>query len=244
MKRRFSVLLFGIVLLVACDKKEPASGRTVADAAKAAGAAGCAKQFVADKPVKAGETGIMLPAGTTICLSSDELTVNVQLPEGYAFLNSTTDVVNKPMPFWGTYACYCSAAGSACKVFYADGLGFGCLQNTCTGACTGKFTYQGYSVDRVVYTGSRSAFFSDVAIQKMAAAIETDAPYSKQSMYGVNFYLVNNEKLFLEKAACDCDGTQACKLKVVTIPFIKNGVAGKKLYFCEGGCNGCELTVS
>jgi hypothetical protein len=38
-------------------------------------------------------------------------------------------------------------------------------------------------------------------------------------------------------ARCDCGGMAACKLKTISIPLVP------RIYFCDGSCNGCELTV-
>jgi hypothetical protein len=224
------------LLIFACNKKQETKTETAAVAKTAPVIPDCEKEITCDKPVKAGETGIVLPAGTKLCFTTDELEIRVTLPDGFAF--STKAGVDKAAPVYATYRCDCSQQGSSCKVFYADGLGFGCLQSSCTGSCTGHFTYHGYTVDKVVYTGEKEKFFNDPGIQKELATIQCDASYCKESLYGINFYLVNNEKIFLPQAKCDCEGTLACKLKVVSIPFVP------KIYFCEGTCNGCELTVN
>jgi hypothetical protein len=218
------------VLLFACNKKEPATGERVAIAPTTmAVEPDCVKEIVTKTEVKVGETGILLPVGSKLCFSKDNLEIKVELPAGYNFLS------NKTLPIYATYACNCSASGSACQVFYADGLGFGCLQSSCSGSCTGKFTYHGYSVDRVI--AGKSDFFNLPEVQKEIAAMHTDEAYSKESIYGVTFFIVNDEKKFMASGAtCNCEGTQACKLKTLNI-------LGKKIYFCEGACNGCELTV-
>jgi hypothetical protein len=233
-----------LVLFVACNKKEPQAVERAVVAAKQELPADCGKEMIADKPVKVGETGIMLPVGSKFCITTDNLEVRVELPEGFAFLSKDEAAAEKTLPVFATYACYCSGAGSACNVFYADGLGFGCLQSSCTGSCTGKFTYKGYSLDRIVSTVSKEEFFNQPEVQKALSVISSDEAYSKQSVYGVPFYLVNNEKLFISKASCDCEGTQACKLKTISLPLLKGQNTGKKIYFCEGPCNGCELTVN
>lgn len=236
---------FLAVMLFACNKKEPVN--VVGAASRAVAAAACEKQVVAEKPVKVGETGIMLPVGTKICISSDQMEVRVELPPGYAFLSKDDQgAMEKTLPVYATYSCACSVSGSACNVFYIDGMGFGCLQSSCSGSCTGKFTYKGYSVDRVISMADKYAFFSDATIQKqveeMTKNVSTLEAYGKFSVMGISFYLVQDEKVFLAKASCDCEGTQACKLRTISLPF-KTGTQGKKIYFCEGGCNGCELTV-
>ena len=230
MKQRICACFFGLMLFAACNKKEERKAeRIVGESAKIMSPE-CGKEIVTEKPVKVGETGIVLPAGTKLCFSVDNLEITVELPAGYNFW------ANKTLPIYATYTCSCSASGSSCQVFYAEGLGFGCLQSSCSGSCTGKFTYKGYSVDKVI--SGKTEFFNLPEMQKEIAAISSNAPYSKQSVFGVSFYIVNDEKLFLPKASCDCEGTAACKLKTISIPL------GPKIYFCEGSCNGCELTVS
>lgn len=223
------------IMLFSCNKKGEQK-TAAAKVEKTAIVSECEKEIICDHPVKAGETGIVLPAGTKLCFEKGESEIQVTLPEGYAF--STKAGIDKTSPVYATYSCNCSAMGSSCKVFYADDLGFGCLQSSCSGSCTGHFTYHGYTVDRVIYIGDKETFFNQPEIQKQIAGIRCPDAYCKQTLYGISFYVVSNEKIFLPQAKCDCEGTQACKLKVVSIPL------GPKIYFCEGSCNGCELTVS
>jgi hypothetical protein len=238
MRKRISAFvhasLLAIISLVACKKANESEvvSRVLHEAVSAAEPE-CAKLIITDQPVKVGETGIVLPAKTRLCFSEDNLSIRIELPAGYAFLVKD----QKTLPVFATYTCNCSVAGTACQVFYASGLGFGCLQSTCSGSCTGKFTYQGYSIDKVISTDSKEAFFSLPEIQKEIAAITSTDPYSKQSIYGISFYIVNNEEKFIAAATCNCGGTQACTLKKINIPL------GPTIYFCQGSCNGCELTV-
>jgi hypothetical protein len=143
--------------------------------------------------------------------------------------------LDKALPYFGTYTCICSA-NNACQVFYADGLGFGCLQSSCSGSCTGKFTYRGYTIDKVVPLSDKENFFNLPEVQEQIETMTAVGAYSKEDVYGVSFYLVNDVAKFMDAAKCDCEGTLACKMKVVNL-------LGKKIYFCEGPCNGCELTV-
>jgi hypothetical protein len=228
---------FLAMMLFACNKKEPATDQKNGTPAAEVDAvdSGCSKEMITDKPVKAGETGIVLPAGTKLCFTPDNLEIRVSLPADYAFVGQGE---NKTLPAYATYSCTCSQSGSHCQVFYADGMGFGCLQSTCTGSCTGRFTYRGYTVDKLVPTTDKESFFQLPEVQQVVRQLSTDQDYEKTSVFGVPFYLVNNEKIFLPKASCDCDGTAACKLKAISIPL------GPKVYFCEGSCNGCELTVN
>jgi hypothetical protein len=242
------VCLLSSLLFVACKKKEPSETEVGKAALATEKMVSCGKEIVTDKPVKAGDSGILLPAGTKLCFTTDHLEVRIELPAGYAFLSKDFPFTEKALPVFATYACYCSVVNNACQVFYADGLGFGCLQSSCTGSCTGKFTYKGYSVDRVINLADKVAFFGLSEVQKMVREITKDVSpleaYGKFSVFGVSFYFVQEEKAFLEKATCDCEGTQACKLKVVNLPLRTGETTTKKIYFCEGGCNGCELTIS
>lgn len=230
MKKMICACFLSALLFVACNKKESGSkeaGKAVVQAAKMVQPS-CAKEIVTEKPVKVGETGIVLPVGTKLCFSQDNLEIKVELPAGFNFW------ANKVLPIYATYTCNCSASGSACQVFYADGLGFGCLQSSCSGSCTGKFTYKGYTVDKLIST--KSDFFNLPEAQKEIAGIKSSDAYSKHSVYGVSFFIVNDVAKFMAAAKCDCEGTAACKLKTIN-------VFGTKIYFCEGTCNGCELTV-
>ncbi len=248
MKRMICVCLLSTLLFVACKKKEQSEAEVGKAAVAAAKMAVCGKEIITDKPVKAGETGIILPAGTKLCISPDNLEVRIELPAGYAFLSKEISFTEKALPVFATYACYCSVVNNACQVFYAEGLGFGCLQSSCTGSCTGKFTYRGYSVDRVIQLADKESFFRLSEVQELIQVITKDVSpleaYGKFSVFGVSFYFVQQEKVFLEKASCDCEGTQACKLKVVNLPLRNGETSAKKIYFCEGGCNGCELTIN
>jgi hypothetical protein len=238
MKTRLVLSFFGLLLFAACSKK---TNERPLEAAKAVGAVilnDCGKEIITDKPVKARQTGIVLPAGTKLCFTTDNLEIRVTLPVGYTFLTAVE--AGKASPPYATYTCSCSGEGSHCQVFYADGLGFGCLQSTCSGSCTGRFTYGGYIVDQVVPTTNKTSFFGLPEVQKeiirVCDADTTNLDWVKENVFGVSFYLVRTEELFKTKATCDCEGTQACKLKTL-------GLQQYKIYYCDGPCNGCELTV-
>ncbi len=198
---------------------------------------------VPESPVRVGETGMVLPAGTRLCVTSNQLEVSVELPEGFGFTTAGgVATESSGLPF-ATYTCYCSNGGSPCNVFYSETLGFGCLQNSCPGSCTGKFTYKGYSLDKVIYTAKLDQFFELPAIKLALSSLATKDAYARHTLYGVSFYIVHNEAQFLEIATCDCEGTKACVLKVKDIQLNKSEATGFKIYYCEGGCNGCELTI-
>lgn len=63
-----------------------------------------------------------------------------ELPEHYTFLLKNVETgaftISKD---GGGYSCSCDSGGS-CTTFYNKDLGFGCLQNSCKGTCSGKAT--------------------------------------------------------------------------------------------------------
>lgn len=241
MKMRSAVIGVVSVWLFAACKKTGAPAVNNAETGGGGGKTDCGQQVVSAKAIRAGETGIFLPAGTVLCRSQDELEIRVQLPEGYSF--EVSDLQGKTLPVGtATYQCICSAAGTACKVFYADGWGFGCLQNSCSGSCTGKFIYKGYTVEKVLASGDKTEFFKRPGIREDVARLceESKEPalgYRKLELYGVPFFWVTDVPRFLAAAKCNCEETRNCSLK--TLSF-----GSYKIYYCEGSCNGCELTVS
>tara|TARA_R110000850_G_scaffold254614_1_gene380206 strand:- start:94011 stop:94844 length:834 start_codon:yes stop_codon:yes gene_type:complete len=80
---------------------------------------------------------LVLPSGTKIFTIS-ESQIEIELPKDFQFLmldkNDEVFYTNK-----SSYSCTCSADNS-CKVIYTSSEGYGCLQNSCTGSCTGKPT--------------------------------------------------------------------------------------------------------
>lgn len=241
MKSRIVRVLMLLFVLAACDKKEPA-GPTTGGSVPVESPVDCGKEIIAEVPVKVGETGLILPTGTRMCISKDQLEMRIELPDGFGFL--TKNETEKTLPVFATYQCNCSQSGSNCQVFYAEGLGFGCLQSSCSGSCTGRFTYKGYSIDRVVVTMEKEKFFDLPEVHEALAQVSNVEPYRRITLYGFTFFAVNNDKEFLAKASCDCEGTQACKLRTVTLPLLKAVETKIKIYFCEGSCNSCELTVN
>ena len=119
-------------------------------------------------------------------------------------------------------------------------------------------------------TNGFEAFFSNPAIQQKIAeqyellyqkmpkpdfvglaankTVNGDYVYMKASLYGVAFYMVAPkaitkqtdlvETFNLESASCACDNSKgACKKK-------SRGFLGWDVYWCEGDCNACVLTVA
>lgn len=82
---------------------------------------------------------INLPIGTAWYYNNREKNeVAFELPKGYQFLlHNTLTGEFKVANDGGGYSCTCSSGGS-CTTFYNADLGYGCLQSTCGGSCTGK----------------------------------------------------------------------------------------------------------
>ena len=246
MKTTVMSALCAIVLFVACNKKEPQSAEKNVSTTKVALAVECGQEIILAKPMKVTGSEILLPVATRICIAKDASEITVVLPTGYSY--SVEGVAGRGAPvLFATYHCLCSGGG-ACQVMFADELGFGCLHSNCTGGCTGQFTYKGYSVNRVInLSDTKDEMFSKPEVQNAVRTIyesvSIEEPYSKQSLYGVSFYIVRDEKAFLAKASCDCEGTKACTLKVKELSVSKAD-GGFKIYYCDGPCNGCELTVN
>ncbi len=232
--------LCAMVMLSACNKKEPQATMKELSAAKTVLSVACSKEIISTKPVKVGETGILIPAGTKICLAKDNSEIRVELPKDYSF--AADGIASRPLPIGvATYHCICSGGG-ACQVTYIDELGFGCMHSNCSGGCTGAFTYKGYSVNRIINLGEdKEKFFADPSIQieianQYATVTDKDA---QQRIYGVSYFFQ-----LPGKASCDCEGTKACTLKTLGITMEPIAGASFKIYYCDGPCNGCELTVN
>lgn len=241
MKKCVVMHLLVILLLTACAKKNPATA-PLPEAAAVEKAPACSQLVITDQELKVGDAGIVLPAGTQLCFAEDQLEVTVTLPSGYGFL--TREPSAKILPVFATYACYCSGGGSACQVFYAEEGGFGCLHSSCSGACTGKFTYKGYTVDKVISLNELDHFFRVPEVMARISAMQLTETFTERTVFGVPFYLVKDEQKFLSQASCNCEGTSACVLKVIPVSLRPGAVSGLKIYYCEGRCNGCELTVN
>lgn len=241
MKKCVMMFVLVTLLLMACAKKQPVTV-PLPETPVVEKAPACSRSVITDKEVKIGDAGITLPAGTHLCFSEDQLELTVTLPSGYGFL--TREPSNKTLPVFATYACYCSAGGTACQVFYAEGGGFGCLHSSCSGACTGKFTYKGYTVDKVISLQPKENFFQLPEVMARIAAMQITEAFTERTVFGIPFYLVRDEQKFLSQASCNCEGTSACVLKVIPVAKRPGALSGLKIYYCEGRCNGCELTVN
>ncbi|WGK66000.1 hypothetical protein [Croceiramulus getboli] len=78
---------------------------------------------------------LLLPAGTKIQTVS-EGQIKVELPGKYQFLLYDEEE-GVSFSRFGSYSYTCSGQNS-CKVFYTSKAGYGCLQNNCSGKCTGE----------------------------------------------------------------------------------------------------------
>jgi len=237
MKMNVLNLLCFVILLAGCKKKEPpASNVEVIAAAPIVLDTGCGSEILADKAIKVSGTDLELPVGTKFCVAKDHSAIQVELPAGYSF--GGDGIVSKAAPvLFATYTCNCSGGGN-CQVVYSDDLGFGCMHNNCTGNCTGYFTYKGYSLNRLMNLNeSKEKLLSDPDVRKEIAenyARSVDKTV-KQHIYGLSYYFE-----LPPKASCDCGGTKACTLKVLGI---RQDSLQFKIYYCEGTCNNCELTI-
>ena len=115
-------------------------------------------------------------------------------------------------------------------------------------------------------TTDKAEFFGDPLVQrrirKTCGIVETptrrnanpeDMVYVKQEMMGLNYYLLldktsipasmRSNELISSRALCECEGTKVCKLRTVSLRATQADERVIDIYFCDGGCNGCELTV-
>lgn len=240
MKSTVMSVLCSMVLFVACNKKEPQTATKEVSAAQTTFSTACSKEIIATKPVKVDKTGFVLPAGTKICPAKDHSEIRVELPANYSF--AVAGIMSSPLPIRvATYHCICSGGG-ACQVTYIDELGFGCMHSNCSGSCTGAFTYKGYSANRVIsLAANKEKFFADPYIELEIAGqyANTTNKYAPQRIYGVSYFFQ-----LPGKVSCDCEGTKSCTLKSMELVKNKGGVESIKIYYCDGPCNGCELTVN
>ncbi|MDR6193308.1 hypothetical protein [Siphonobacter sp. SORGH_AS_0500] len=87
------------------------------------------------------DDNMYLPKGTEWHYTNEKgSAVSFTLPKGYSYLmkresDGSYYVASDPSGGSG-YSCSCSKSGS-CKVFYQSKVGYGCLQDGCTGSCTG-----------------------------------------------------------------------------------------------------------
>jgi len=119
------VALFATVtLFVSCEKHENNQQNEVE---------GNLSFKILEQETKLGDD-LILPEGSKISIISDSQ-IDIELPSNFKFLlfdkNDGVSYSNK-----GSYSCTCSANNS-CKVIYTSGSGYGCLQSSCSGSCTG-----------------------------------------------------------------------------------------------------------
>lgn len=109
--------------------------------------------YILEEPTLLGDE-IILPKGTQWKFTDkDHSEVEFILPPGFAFLlyNKATGQAKISL-IGGGYSCTCSENGS-CTVFWNDEFGYGCLQNTCKGTCTGKKAKKNsnFTIEGVIY---------------------------------------------------------------------------------------------
>lgn len=100
---------------------------------------------------------ILLPEGTNWKFTDESHgEVDFTLPEGFEFLlfNERTNEL-RIAPVGGGYSCTCSGDNS-CTTFYNKDLGYGCLQSSCSGSCTGKNSKLSseFTVEGILYTAN------------------------------------------------------------------------------------------
>ncbi|MFT3701351.1 MAG: hypothetical protein QM802_03235 [Agriterribacter sp.] len=157
MKKLLYVIAGIVILVLSCSKKTPQESQVTPPEKH-----DTVSKYKFDTIIKAPATeissGIVLPTGTRLQLSADELVMYITLPEGYGFLTDDTSalaVSAKPLPVinYTSYSCKCSGGSGACKVFYQElAGGFGCLHSTCAGSCIGSFTSAAARVRGVIIT--------------------------------------------------------------------------------------------
>ena len=123
--------------------------------------------------------GVAFPIGTRLAPDGDG-GLAYTLPTGYRHLwiQSTTGLT-KLGGVAGGYTCSCSKKGS-CTVFNTQQTGYGCLQSSCSGSCTGKpadddearvtggeddWQFGGFVYDDPELRGGRSEFPASLTIQ-------------------------------------------------------------------------------
>lgn len=127
---KFSVIVIAalfltVVSFVSCENQEISEQNTVKENLSFK---------ILKQETKLGDD-LILPVGTKIIRISDGQ-IDIELPSNFKFLLfDEKDGVSYSSK--GSYSCSCSAQNS-CKVIYTISSGYGCLQNSCSGSCTGK----------------------------------------------------------------------------------------------------------
>ncbi len=157
------IILFSATLnLVSCNKNEneEVSAYTVK------------KEVLADKTLL-GED-IYLPKGTIwYYTNAKKNEVAFELPKDYTFLIKDGSSERYLLSDEGAgYSCTCSGGGS-CTTFYNKDLGYGCLQSTCGGSCTGKASksLSDSTIEGVLYKNNNTVD-SDINLEKASLSHE------------------------------------------------------------------------
>ena len=95
--------------------------------------------------------------------------------------------------------------------------------------------------------------YRDILNTQESMAGRGEPVYVKQEVAGVSYYLLMDrssiaasvpEAMILPpRAVCECEGTKECKLRTVSLRATSPDEKAIDIYFCDGRCNGCELTV-
>lgn len=209
---------------------------------------------------------IYLPIGTKWFYTNKEHNrVEFELPKGYQFLlhNETTDQFKFDF-IGGGYSCTCSKGGS-CTVFYNGKIGYGCLQSTCNGSCTGKASgISDFKIEGVVYDNNDTinidskvkASLSEIGkrgifnVAEFRNEIKRNYDIIYKNHEKPNFSMDNLEKENLFIAKTYLFGFEIglvvpndINLGAI-IPNLKNVVsknAAKMSCKCSGGGSGCKL---
>ncbi len=127
---------------------------------------------------------IILPVGSIISMVS-ESQIDIELPPNFEFLLfHEKDGVSYSNS--GSYSCTCSAKNS-CKVIYSESFGYGCLQNSCTGTCTGK--PGGMDDNKIIY-GVINTTYTDLVADNFS-----ESGNLNKKGYEIFFNMVAKEKL-------------------------------------------------
>lgn len=130
---------------LSCNNEETTTGHT-ADLNK------LNDEVVLETDLLAGE--LIIPKGAK-AIKISESEIKFELPEAFKFL-TLDESNNVTYSSSSSYSCSCSTPNTSCAVFYNEDIGFGCLQSSCTGSCTGKPKKNNQRVLGVVNTSSNT----------------------------------------------------------------------------------------
>jgi hypothetical protein len=123
--KRIVALFLTIILFVSCENEEINQHNRLEENVS----------FEVLKQETQIDGDLILPVGTKISRISDSQ-IDIELPSNFKFL-LFDEIEGVSFSNKGSYSCTCSANNS-CKVIYTTSQGYGCLQSSCSGSCTGK----------------------------------------------------------------------------------------------------------